>query len=87
MVDVDHGRIEIRTARVGADICRLQDHHDRPGLQAIAPITATREIDGVPGVATRHYIFRLAILRRIALSITGAETSKGPMRGKLIRAG
>ena len=55
-VDGDHGRIETRRAAVVHDIAWLQQAHRWPGLQTIAKLTASREINGKTTSATRFYI-------------------------------
>jgi predicted transposase YbfD/YdcC len=54
--DKGHGRIEIRTASLSADIAWLQECHRWPGLKAIGKITASREINGRTSVETRYYL-------------------------------
>jgi predicted transposase YbfD/YdcC len=57
-VDGDHGRIETREASLCADITRLQQQHDWPGLACIGKLTATREDkgSGTVQVQTRYYL-------------------------------
>ena len=59
--DKGHGRIEIRTASLSADIAWLQDDHDWPGLKAVGKITASREIDGRTSLDTRYYVLSKAM--------------------------
>jgi predicted transposase YbfD/YdcC len=54
--DKGHGRIEIRTASLSADIAWLQESHDWPGLKAVGKIAASREIDGRTSRETRCYL-------------------------------
>ena len=54
-VDADHGRIETRRARVVDDVAWLE-HHQFPGLAAVAKVTASREIDGKSTTASRYYL-------------------------------
>ena len=49
-----HGRIESRVASVSADIAWLKERHDRPGLQAVGKVTATRRRDGGASEETRY---------------------------------
>ncbi len=51
-----HGRIEVRTAYLSADIAWLQDNHAWPGLQAIGKITRSRETDGKTSSETAYYL-------------------------------
>ena len=55
-VDGDHGRIETRQARVVQAAAWLTEVHDFPGLQAVAKVTAVREIDGEATTAARYYL-------------------------------
>ena len=64
--DGDHGRIEVRTAFVSADIDWLQERHDWPGLAAIGKIVATREINGEATSHTRYYLMS-AVLTPVRL--------------------
>lgn len=52
--DKGHGRIEIRHCEVTSDIAWLQEHHNWPGLQTIARITATRIIGETQTTETRY---------------------------------
>lgn len=58
--DGDHGRIEVRTASVSADVDWLQDDHDWPGLKAIGKIVSTRETGGKTTTETRYYLLSAA---------------------------
>jgi predicted transposase YbfD/YdcC len=58
--DGDHGRIEVRTASVSADIDWLQDIHKWPGLQAVGKIVSTRETGGKASTETRYYLLSAA---------------------------
>jgi predicted transposase YbfD/YdcC len=57
-VDADHGRIETRTVTVIHDAAWL-NHHDWPGLRAVAIVESTRETGGKIETETRFYITSL----------------------------
>src|SRR3977135_1441580 len=67
-VDGDHGRIETRTVLVSHDAAWLNLRHDWPGLNAVAVVESTREINGKTENETRFYIS----------SLTGPATVVGP---------
>ena len=55
-VDVDHGRIETRTATVSADIAWLQEYHRWPGLAAVGKLTRSRETAAKTTIETAYYL-------------------------------
>jgi len=55
-VDGDHGRIETRTALVSTHIDWLQEHHQWPGLKAVAKVTLTRESTDKTSTETAYYL-------------------------------
>jgi predicted transposase YbfD/YdcC len=55
-VDGDHGRIETRTALVSTDISWLQEHHQWPGLAAIAKVERVRELPTKTETETAYYL-------------------------------
>ncbi len=55
-VDGDHGRIETRTTTVVHDVEWLQKRHNWPGLNAVAIVESSREINGKVESDTRLYI-------------------------------
>ena len=55
-VDADHGRIETRAVAVSTDIDWLQEHHQWPGLKAVAKVTRTREIGDKVSTETAYYL-------------------------------
>ena len=59
--DKGHGRIEVRTASLSADIAWLQEMHDWPGLKAVGRINASREIDGRISRESRYYLLSTAL--------------------------
>jgi predicted transposase YbfD/YdcC len=77
--DGGHGRIEIRTASVSADIDWLQETHDWPGLAAVGKIVSTRESRGKTSTETRYYLlstpFPAARLNDIVRSHWAIENS------------
>ncbi len=55
-VDGDHGRIETRTAIVSTHIDWLQEHHQWPGLKAVAKVTRIRESADKSSNETAYYL-------------------------------
>ncbi len=59
--DGDHGRIEVRRARLTTDIAWLQEAHDWPGLKAIGKVSAVRETKEGTGQETRYFLMSQAL--------------------------
>jgi predicted transposase YbfD/YdcC len=64
-VDGDHGRIETRTCTAIHDVEWLRERHDWPGLQGVAMVESSREIEGKVTQETRFYITSLALLANV----------------------
>lgn len=61
-VDAEGGRIETRAVTVLHDIGWLRDRHAWPGLNAVAIVESTREIDGKIEKDTRYFITSLLLV-------------------------
>jgi predicted transposase YbfD/YdcC len=58
--DGDHGRIEVRTASVSADIDWLQETHNWLGLKAVGKIASRRTMGGKTSTEARYYLLSTA---------------------------
>ena len=58
--DGDHGRIEVRTASVSADIDWLQETHDWPGSRAVGKIVSIRDVSSKSSTETRYDLLSAA---------------------------
>jgi predicted transposase YbfD/YdcC len=61
-IDADNGRIETRVTTVIHDVEWLRKRHDWPGLNAVAIVESTREVNGVIERETRYFITSLVML-------------------------
>ena len=66
-VEKDHDRIETRRTVVSTDLDWLPQQPDWPGLQAVAMVESTRDIDGKVSAERRHYLCSITDVARIAL--------------------
>jgi predicted transposase YbfD/YdcC len=64
-IDADNGRIETRTTTVIHDIDWLRKRHGWPGLNAVAMVESTREINGVIEKDTRIFITSLVMVAHL----------------------
>lgn len=68
-VEKNHGRIETRRTVVSTELDWLEQKQEWPGLQAVAMVESTREIDGKVSRERRYYLCSLTDVAHIALTI------------------
>ncbi len=72
-ISAGHGRIETRTALISHDVEWLMERHDWPGLQAIAKVSARREIGDKISHHERYFLLSTPVSAKRTIEITRAH--------------